>query len=141
MTQAWSADVSGLSMVQGLNIAQTGAASVTVHGAGMGMARYTGRARGGQTGCEATDWVSETSMRCRASQGASGSRRGAVTVRTRDGSMSQGWSVDIVSMSLTRRGNRAGTGSAPMTVHGSGLGIVSYTGRAQIGRPGCGERV
>ena len=34
---------------------------MTVHGASMGLVTYTGRAREGQTGCESTEWESETS--------------------------------------------------------------------------------
>ena len=32
------------------------------------------------------------------------------------------------------RGNRAGTGSASVTVHGSSMGLVAYTGRDGRGR-------
>ena len=64
MTQGWSADVGGLSVMRRQNRAGTGSASVTVHGASMGLVAYTGRAREGHTGCEATEWESETSVRC-----------------------------------------------------------------------------
>ena len=55
------------------NRVRTGSGSVTVHGAGMGLVSvYTGRAREGQTGCEATEWESETSVRCQVSEGGRG---------------------------------------------------------------------
>ena len=57
---------------------------MTVQGAGMGLVRYTGRAREGQTGCEATEWESETSVRCQVSEGGRGTRR-AVAARTSGG--------------------------------------------------------
>ena len=64
VSQAWSIEAPGLSIMTRLNAAGTGSTSVTVHGASMGLVSYTGRAREGQTGCEATEWESETSMRC-----------------------------------------------------------------------------
>ena len=64
VTQVFSEDVPGLSVMRRQNHAGTGSASVTVHGASMGLATYTGQARNGQTGCEATEWESETSVRC-----------------------------------------------------------------------------
>ena len=36
---------------------------MTVYGSGMGHARYTVRVLGAQTGCEATDWLSASSVR------------------------------------------------------------------------------
>ena len=84
MTEGWSADVAGLSMVRRSNRAGTGSASVTVHGASMGLVTYTGRAREGQTGCEATEWESETSVRCMVAHGARGTRRVVMTVGERE---------------------------------------------------------
>ena len=53
----------------------------------MGLVTYTGRAREGQTGCEAIEWESETSMMCMVGHGAGGTRRGVMTVggRGREG--------------------------------------------------------
>ena len=137
VTQGWSADVAGLSMVRRSNRAGTGSASVTVHGSSMGLVSYTGRAREGQTGCEATEWESETSMRCRTGQAPRGTRRVVMTVGERGGSVTQGWSVDLGGLSVMRRQNRAGTGSASVTVHGSSMGLVTYTGRGREGQTGC----
>jgi hypothetical protein len=69
--------------------------------------------------------------------GAGGTRRSVMTVGQRIGSVSKAWSVDAMSMSRTRRGNRAGTGSASMTVHGSSVGTVTYTVRGRIGHTAC----
>ena len=112
-------------------------ASVTVHGAGMGLLTHTGRAREGHTGCEATGWESETSVRCRVTYGARGTRRLVMTVGERGGSRTQGWSVDVGALSVMRRQNRAGTGSGSVTVHGAGMGLVTHTGRARGGHTGC----
>ena len=137
VSQAWSIEAPGLSIMTRLNAAGTGSTSVTVHGASMGLVSYTGRAREGQTGCEATEWESETSMRCMVGHGARGTRRVVMTVGERGGSVSQAWSIEAPGLSITRRGNRAGTGSTSVTVHGASMGLVSYTGRAREGQTGC----
>ena len=138
VTQGWSADVGALSVMRGQNRAGTGSASVTVHGASMGLVTYTGRAREGHTGCEATEWESETSVRCMVTHGARGTRRLVMTVGERGGgSVTQGWSADVGGLSVMRRQNRAGTGSASVTVHGASMGLVTYTGRAREGHTGC----
>ena len=63
-SQAWSADAGMVSLSRRDNRAGTGSASVTVHGASLGLVAYTGMAREGHTGCEGTEWESETSVRC-----------------------------------------------------------------------------
>ena len=57
----------------------TGSASVTVHGSSLGLVAFTALGRMGQTGCEGTEWESETSVRCRVGQGIRGTRRVAMT--------------------------------------------------------------
>ena len=138
VTQGWSADVGALSVMRGQNAAGTGSASVTVHGASMGLVTYTGRAREGHTGCEATEWESETSVRCMVTHGARGTRRLVMTVGERGGgSVTQGWSADVGALSVMGGQNAAGTGSASVTVHGASMGLVTYTGRAREGHTGC----
>merc|ERR1719506_951768 len=93
----------------------TGSASMTVHGASMGLVAYTGKARHGHdTGCEATEWESETSVRCLVGHGSRGTRRVVMTGGDRGASMTEGWSWDMAGMSVAGRGNRGGTGSASM---------------------------
>jgi hypothetical protein len=53
------------------------------------------------------------------------------------GSMSEGYSVEAASMSVMLRGNRGGTGSASVTVHGSSLGLVALTALGRMGQTGC----
>ena len=138
VTQGWSADVGALSVMRGQNAAGTGSASVTVHGASMGLVTYTGRAREGHTGCEATEWESETSVRCMVTHGARGTRRLVMTVGEQGGgSVTQGWSADVGALSVMRGQNAAGTGKASVTVHGASMGLVTYTGRAREGHTGC----
>ena len=136
-SQAWSADGSGLSRTRRSNRAGTGAASLTVHGSSMGIVCHTAKGETGHTGCEGTSWESETSVRCTVGHGSGLSRRVAISVRSRGGSTSQAWSADGSGLSLSRRSNRAGTGSASVTVHGSSMGIVCDTVRGRTGHTGC----
>ena len=77
----------------------------------MGLVTYTGRAREGHTGCEATEWESETSVRCMVTHGARGTRRLVMTVGEQGGgSVTQGWSADVGALSVMRGQNAAGTG-------------------------------
>jgi hypothetical protein len=110
---------------------------VTVHGTGLSLTGLTSRVRLSWTGCQATDWGSETSVRCRVGHGAQGTRRLVMTVGQGSGSVSQAWSVDVDVISLAGQSNRAGTGSASVTVHGAGMGIVRHTAKGRAGHTGC----
>jgi hypothetical protein len=105
---------------------------------GLGLVALTALGRMGQTGCEGTEWESETSVRCLTwGKGIRGTRRVAMTAGERTGSGSAMYSVDVGSMSVTRGSNRAGTGSASVTVHGAGLGLVLFTAMGRMGQTGC----
>ena len=68
--QGWSVEGGSLSVMGRQNRAGTGSGSVTVHGASMGLVADTIRGRVGHTGCEGTEWESETSVRCMVTDGA-----------------------------------------------------------------------
>ena len=137
VTHAWSADVPGLSAMQGVNRDPLGSTWVTVHGVGMGKILYTGRAREAHTGCEATEWASETSVRCQVGQGMQGSRRAVATAGERSGCKTQAWSTDVPGLSTMQGMNRQATGLASVTVYGAGMGKMAYTCRAWEGHTGC----
>ena len=118
-SEAISFDASSISSARQVNNAVTGSASLTLSGAGLGMVSLTAMGRSGHTGCEGTEWESETSVRCLMGHGARGTRRVAMTAGERSGSMSEGYSVDGGSMSVTQGYNTAGMGSTTMTVHGA----------------------
>jgi hypothetical protein len=108
------------------NGAETGSASVTVHGSGLGLAALTAMGRAGQTGCEGTEWESETSVRCMVGgQGTRGTAAALVTAGERGESMTEGYSIDGGSMSAASHNNVAGTGSTSVTVHGTSMGLVT----------------
>ena len=66
-----------------------------------------------------------------------GTRRITVTAGVRVGSVTEAFSFDAGSLSVLTRGNRAATGSASVTVHGSGFGHHSYTQAARAGDTAC----
>jgi len=136
-SQAWSFDTEKLSLVRRSNRAGTGSGSITIHGAMLGLASYTVESRKGHTQMESTEWESETSVRCLVGHSTSGSRRILMTAGERTCTETQGWSSDLTASSSVRRGNIAGTGSTAMTVHGSSMGLVPYTGRVRNGQTSC----
>eukprot|EP00961_Rhodomonas_salina_P250271 3383300-Rhodomonas_salina.1 len=69
----------------------------------------------GHSGCESTEWESETSVRCQTGGGVRGTRRVTMTVGERSGSVTGVWSTDLSAVSSMRRTNRAGTGSTSVT--------------------------
>ena len=120
-----------------LNRAGTGSGSVTVHGVGLSMSWYTSTAQIILTRCEATEWESETSVRCLASRGSRGTKRVVLTAGESGGSVSESWSWDLGGLSVSRRGNRAGTGSVSVTLHGASLGLQMYTVHVRGGFTRC----
>ena len=98
---------------------------------------FTALGRVGQTGCEGTEWESETSVRCLVGHGIRGTRRVAMTAGERAGACRRRCSVDAGSLSVSGEANRAGTGSASVTVHGSSLGLVAFTALGRVGQTGC----
>ena len=136
-TAAYSVDLGSMRVVRVANRAGTGSASVTVHGAGLGLVAFTAMAWEGQTGCEGTEWESETSVRCLTGHGSRGTRRVTLTSTARSGSMLQAFSEDLSLLSVMRHENSAGTGSASVTVHGLSLGLVALTAMVRSGQTGC----
>ena len=133
MTQAWSGDVGMMSVMRRENRAGTGSASVTVHGAGMGLVTYTGRAREGQTGCEATEWESETSVRCLVSHGGRGSLRVLVTSGGSARTFSVGLTLDFPAVSVLSVTNGPGTGKESIVVFGASFNLDSHSAHSRVG--------
>jgi hypothetical protein len=136
VSQVWSFDRSSLSYMRRANRAGTGSASITVHGAMLGHVTLTHKGRIEHTANEATEWESETSLRCLTGQGKRQSRRVLITAGERSGSVTQSWSLDLVSISTLHHCNAAMTGSASLTIHGSDIGLISYTGHLRGGNSG-----
>ena len=107
------------------NVAASGSASVTVHGAGLGHFESSASARGMDTACELSTWLSETAMACRAAESTRlSSGRTVLTAGRRSGTLTSGLSVAVQAISVTTKANAAGTGSARITMHGAGYGSL-----------------
>jgi len=100
-----------VSMMHRVNIASSGSTSVTVLSSELGRGVYSMGSRGAQTGCESTDWESESSVKCLRGHGSKGTRRYLMTIGDRQGSMTQGWSIDRGGLSVMHKANLAGSGS------------------------------
>ena len=137
ISEAYSVDDGTMSTMREGNQAGTGSTSVTVLGGRLGHTGMSGKGRSGETGCEGTEWGSETSLRCQAVCGRGVGLRMALTAGVRAGTRSWGISVDVGGVCLTRRSNTVGTGSISVTVHGSGFGSMSLTTKARGGSTGC----
>ena len=91
------ADVQSLSTLTASNSAGTGSTSLTVHGINLGMMTFTHAAHQ-QTGCEGTEWESETALRCLVSASTFGTRRVTVTGGQQIGSVSEATTIDKASI-------------------------------------------
>ena len=138
VSSAYSIDVGRLSGIQRMNLPATGSASLTVAGAHLGLSSQSPVMGMGRTSCESTAWVSDTAVRCRAGQTKSVSSWATVTVGRRVGSVSAAVSADTVVMSTLQRPNRPATGSTSVTLHGSSLGLASFTAQGRLGPTACG---
>jgi hypothetical protein len=78
-----------------MNLVSTGSTSVTVVGVGFGTFAQSLVLRGHETASEGTEWVSQTSIRCRASAGMGSSHAVVLTAGKRLGSRSAAYSSDI----------------------------------------------
>ena len=130
-------DGGSISVVRGYNRGGTGSTSVTVVGSGLGVGRYTGSLRLGQTGCEGTEWESETSLTCLVGSGLFASRRVVLTAGDFTASISIAFSYDGSLISSPLRVNMFSTGSAVVTLHGVGLGMSLFSGSARVGVSSC----
>ena len=135
--EACSFDGGSVGVVRVGNRAAAGSAGVTLHGSSFGLGGYSGRVRVGLSGCEASEWVSDSAVKCRVSSGVRGTRGVSVTVGERVGSVSEAYSFDAATLSVLRVGNRAATGSASVTVQGAGFGLVDYSGGVRVGLSAC----
>ena len=84
--------------------------------------RYSGRGRAGGSAADATTWVSESSVVCKAAAGGSGSVVAAVTSGEAVASMSEGLSYDAGAVSRGKMENQAASGGGSVSLTGSGLG-------------------
>eukprot|EP00961_Rhodomonas_salina_P110179 1482974-Rhodomonas_salina.1 len=133
----YSFDDPSLSVLRRANKPATGSVSVTIQGQNYGQIDYTDHSRIGHTGTEATDWESDTSLRCQAAHGIRSTRRLAVTAGVQVGTLTQAMSNDVAAVSNVRRTNRPGTGSASITVQAGNFGHLQFTQQEIAGHTQC----
>ncbi|KAJ1470089.1 hypothetical protein T484DRAFT_1849086 [Baffinella frigidus] len=119
------------------NSPSTGSVSMTVVGSMFGESDYTGASRVGSTACEASGWESDSSVRCLSSGGVVGTQRFAVTAGIRAGSVTEGLSFDLATLSGTVRANAPSTGNVSVTVLGANLAHSAYTAAARFAATAC----
>ena len=84
--------------------------------------RYSASVRVGQTGVQATEWASDTSVMCKVAAGVEGSVRVVVTSGEVPGTGTDAGSYDGSSVSTLRAANEGTTGGGSMTVGGASFG-------------------
>ena len=121
------------------NSPSTGSYVLTVAGMNFGAngGSMSPRTRIGGTACEGSPWISDTTVRCLTPSGVKGTMKLVVTAGIRAGTLTEAFSFDVPSLSVLEVGNRATTGSASVTVHGSNFGNFSYTQAARVGDTAC----
>ena len=90
----------------------------------MAVVRYSGQGRAGQSGAQATVWMSDTSVVCTMVSGADGSMAVALTVGGSAGSMTETLSYDggaVSSLAGTNHGAATGGG---LSVSGADFGTI-----------------
>ena len=137
-------DVGVVTGSRGSNGGATGASWMTVGGAHYGWVTWSVGSRQGQSGCESTVWVADSSVMCRSASGAGGSRTVLVSMGAVGGSVSEAASYGGAGASTVSgangpggAGGRQGGGGKVVEVRGSGLGQVGRTAWARVGASSC----
>jgi len=134
VTETLSFDVPLVYFVQATNYPPAQNESLmNISGTNWGAHDYTGFARLGGTGCESTEWVSDTAVTGVIAAGVSGTHGVAVTVGMRGGSYTEVVSYDKVELSTLVPSNRPATGSVVVTVFGSDFARADYSAVGRVG--------
>jgi hypothetical protein len=138
LNETFTYDLPTPSSVAKSNGPTTGGVAVTIYGHGIGENDYSARLRMGDSGCESSTWVSDSSVVCVVGSGVGGGGK-TVTVSSgvQDGSMSEGWSYDVPVVSSVAKTNGASTGGFDVTVVGRGFGTSGYSVGVRVGGSGC----
>jgi len=139
ITKTASYDVAIVSSLLQPNQPATGSARVTVYGLGLATVDMSTVDRLGATGCEGTEWSSNTAIMCLAASISirANTNRDIRTVGEQSSSMLEAYSADVGSLSAVSRSNVAAAGLASVTMHGAGLGQVALTAMGRRGQTGC----
>ena len=128
-----SIDKSVLQSVFNQNGASTGSTSITLYGLGFEIASRSSRLRISSSLSEATDWWSQTALRCRSSLATRSSQKLVLSAAVSVSTASNIVSFERVSVSVLRPNNVKSTGSSFITVAGSALGLLSRSQALRLG--------
>ena len=107
---------------------------------GLGVGRYSGQGRAGQSGLQATVWVSDTSVECMMGSGVGASAAVALTAGGSGGSMTESVSYDAGALSGLARTNHWPGGAAGESLRVSGLDFGTSRCRRGRGREAVGSK-
>ena len=100
------------------------------------LCRYSGRGRTGQSGMQATVWVSDTSAVCKTSSGVDGSMVLAVTAGGRGGSLTESVSFDGSMASSVAGTNEGSKRGGSLSVSGAAFGASRLVSLCDVRRSG-----
>ena len=112
------------------NSMSTGATSLTIIGARLGLRSYTGKVGWGLTSATGSAWMSDTSIRCLSSSGLEQSRTVLVSSGQTATTMTEMASLACSFLSSVFISNSATTGSSSITLVGSRLGVMTTSSSA-----------
>jgi len=99
----------------------TGSASITLLGIGFGTQDFTPRVRALYSTCEASEWTSDSSLRCKIHGGEGGLHTIELTTGVQQSTITLSFSFDSPSTSSVLESNLPSTGSRSVTITGSGF--------------------
>lgn len=132
---------SGIRIAPGSNTPATGGSSMSIVGANFSPMSVTSRARLGGSACQASIWVSDSSLLCKSI--AFGSQSSlynalAVTIGVQvGGSLTRAWSYDAITLVSASTSNCAITGRCITTITGVGFGSADSSVKMRIGSTAC----
>ena len=121
----------------GMNMAATGAESVTVSGLSFGSSDFTATSAVALGACSTSMWTSVTTARCRWGGAISRSQVVVVTIGAVSGTQVAGFSFDAPVASYPGIENMGLTGGLSLTVSGLSFGSMDYTASVDVGSVGC----
>ena len=122
------------------NAMASGLGTITMAGDNFLLNDLTGAGRIGGTSCQATEWTSSTSLKCRLSPGIHpqlGLLATAGSPGLAAGSLTLAFSYSAPSTSGSTVVNAPSLGGGTITLHGSSFGAFDYSQRIRIGGTAC----
>lgn len=136
-TDLFSYDTPSLTSLAFPNGPASGGASITILGASLGWLDLTPAGRIGGTPCEATGWLSDSSVACRLPLGTNLGHVVAVTVDGELATIVGSFSYNVAFVSGVAFPNGPATGGVHVTLHGASFGALDMSTRQRVGGTAC----